>query len=199
MVNKELKKRINKIIIEQNSCLKRVNNISKIVTVGLIMLCIVYAILCLVIPDYAVVRVRGNLQKNYYSIITNSVVLLIFSAVIRVWIITFINNRASKDCMERVNEEIIFSASGIEYFFRIKYHSQAGKRVVVHLESNDIEQIKYDEALRKLKFNGRFKVSNVDFNNNFVSGTKIVDDFVVYDYFEPSIYDYLKRKDIEIL
>lgn len=199
MVNKEVKKKINKIIIQQNSCLKRFNNISKIITAGLIMLCILYVFLCLVIPDYAVVRVRGNLQKNYYSIITDSVVLLIFSVVIRVWGITYINNRASKDCMERVNEKIIFSTSGIEYFFRIKYHSQAMKMVVVQLETNSIEQIKYDEKSRKLRFNGRFKVSNADFNNNFVSGTKIIDNFVVYDYFEPSIYDYLVQKNIEII
>lgn len=158
-----------------------------------------YFALNTMIPEWSMVNVNGVPQKDTFSIIFNSVSFIIFGSIVFLLLRALLNNVAGKEARGRVDEELSLINDVIKYTFRINFQFAASHRNIIIIPIKDITTAKYDPKTSAVQLRGRFSSDSVD---DYFSGKKVTPDsgnlneFVLYDYFTPSLLDSLKTKGV---
>ncbi|MBR1454799.1 MAG: hypothetical protein IJ593_09210 [Lachnospiraceae bacterium] len=152
-----------------------------------------------IIPSLSIVHIHGTVQKDYEWIIISTSFILAPSLIISVCLRFLAINLAGSNNYARVDESLIISNDAIRYSFRIKHQSLASERYVVTLQFSEITAINFDSKMESLEFKGNIVSEYFDDNNNEKHvDTTSLSNFVIYDYFEPSLKQALESNGINI-
>ena len=199
-VGKRQKKEVAKAVIQNSSRLCKLKALFWVIVIVTIVGCSCYAVLNFVIPELNVVRVRGELIKDVYSIIKNTVLFLVLGIFGAAIVAALIYNFASIDSFEREEEQLYVFENGIKYVFRTKNRSDILARINMWIPYENITTWSFDEKTKKISLRGEIECTYIeDYRNPRIEedGKSILKEFDIYDYFNPSLRvvlnDYIKE------
>ena len=193
-INYKLKKRIN------------INNGKKIKSVRIIILIkrillywsaiigLLYVFLNLIISDWSTYRMNGEIKKNYEYIFIVGSIIISFGFLICLFLNQLIYNISGKNVGERTNEELAIKDDLLIYIFRIKFQNDYNERFKILIPISNINDIEIDIESKCLIFKGNIDV--LHYNNYFLNNIfekNIINMFILYDYFSPSLITYIKN------
>ena len=196
-INSKKKIALQKTIAQNKKSVRIILTISKVLLIIGIVGGGIYALLNILIPSMSIVNVNGIPQKNVsWIIISTSFIVapcLIFSMCLK----ALAGNLAGSNNSSRVDESLSISNATIRYSFRIKHQSLASERRVITIQFSHITDITYDSKTESLEFVGDF-VSEYfdDYKKPNPVDTALLTEFVIYDYFTPSLKETLLSKGI---
>lgn len=158
-----------------------------------------YLIVNFVSPSLSMAEVNGVLVKDTsFIIITSSFIFapcLIFSACLNV----LAKNLAGGSSSARIDESLILVDKQLRYSFRIKHQSTSSERRVITIDFSNIKAVEYESKTGALNFAGKITSDYYDdFKKKKPVETDYIEDFVIYDYFTPSLRDSLINRGIHI-
>lgn len=158
-----------------------------------------YALLNGLMPGLSMVTVNGVPQKDIgWIIISTSFIVapcLIFSACLK----ALANNLASGNNAARVDESLLIADNKIRYSFRIKYQSTSSERRVITVDFSKIRDLTFDDTTGILHFTGEILSEYFDdYRNQNPVHTADLDEFMICDYFTPSLKETLKSKGVKV-
>ncbi len=158
-----------------------------------------YAILNFVMPSLSMVNVNGIPQKDTsWIIISTSFIVapcLIFSLALN----TLNKNLAGRTNASRVDESILLTDRLIKYSYRQKHQSLSSERRVLTFDFGKICFVSYNDKTKLLKFSGEILSEYYDdYRKKEPVDVNILDEFVICDYFSPSLKDTLILKGVKV-
>ena len=201
LVNNQRKNQITRAIIKYTPALHTIQIIVRLLIIVSLITSIFYLLFGLFNPTSSLVTVQGVEQKNYFSIIKNTLLIAVIGIVLSIFAHFLLGNLSSKDVNERANEAMLIDSNMIRYTFRTRYQSAPDSRIVFIIPFADITSIIYDDQLSKITLRGRFSSDVVDNYENApltVPSSGNQSEIVIYDYFEPSLQNVLseRRRDL---
>lgn len=189
------KHKIEKAILKEAGTAKTVMLAARMVLLIGVALGLVFLIWNLVDPSRHIVVVRDVPKKDYLTIWFNFITVTAVSAVISILLRTLGKNLGGRDIKERANESLLLQDGKLYYTFRTKFITPVNGRNLVVIPLDSIHEMSYNERLCEIHLFGTFSSdAYVDFaaecNSEPDSGN--LSGFVIYDYFEPSLYHILK-------
>ena len=160
---------------------------------------VLYATLNIAIPGWSMVTINGVLQKDTSEIIFTALHFVVLGFVMYLALRALLGNLSGRDAGGRVYEELVLMNDVLRYTFSIKFQFAASHRIIIIIPIKDIASAKYDPKTNAIQLCGRFSSDSVD---DYFSGEKItpesgnLNEFVLYDYFAPSLLDSLKTKGV---
>ena len=194
------KARIHKTIIKNTPRLNALRIIKKILLYGSIAASFGFLFINLFVRGIGEVNVNGVLKKDYFSIVANTSIILIVGLFLAVIIHFLLGNLSSKDISERTDECILCSDGRVVYTFRTRYETGINDRVCLVINSDGINHIDYCNNLKKLQIVGDFLCGVINNYDGTVPSDLLLNpikEIVIFDYFNPSIYNYLFIKENE--
>ena len=206
VIQEHEKKNIQKLVSNKKTSVR----IIKIIEIVILMMLLVggfgFIIFNILDPDAYIANFRGELIKDY------SLILLIgrirIMGLLTTWILVYTLRRAVCRAAigNKTDECISIQGDSIEekcllYSYRIKYQSLPTDRGLVAIMLNEIKNIKYDNAFKKITIQGKMyatwiekfqTLDEIDITN------KKEGQFIIYDYFSPSLIEKLKKYPIKI-
>lgn len=139
-------------------------------------------------------------SKNHLFIWTVAatmfVLLLFFYLIARV----IYNGLINKKLKERFDENIVFDTDRFQYGYKISMQSYVNDRVIVTIPINELT-CKINNKTKRIIFTGNITsqyYTNYKKNQPQGQGGKLDEDFIIYDYFSPSLIEFLKSLDVVI-
>lgn len=196
LANEEKKDAVVQSVIELTPKIVRMKRAVGGVIIVSILLAVIYLVLNILIPSMGSYGLRGEIVKDWYSIIGITATIIVVGLFVAI-VLHFIQFRmVLPDLMERVDERIETDDTSMYYLFRIRYHSDSTRMVVFRVDYSKIESVEYDRDKSKLVLRGRF-ASTIDENfDGTIRRRPEVDnqeEIIIYDYFEPSLYQFLQN------
>ncbi len=198
-VNEKLKSRL------QAEYLKRKNKKLKIFHAFIIisaLLCLAYCVYLIFSPDKAIVNVMGVPKKDFFSISFIAVTSLVLLGLISLFVRVFIGKKSSQNLSARINEKLSVKEKALLYSFRIKHETFPADRHVIYIPFDDEIAVHYNSTTREIYFKGKIYYEYVemyDENVNKTSFQEELDEFVIYDYFEPQLKEVLVKQNVKIV
>ena len=140
-------------------------------------------------------------DKNTPFIITIAIILFILLLIMKISFRVVLHGYAGKNIVDRFAETISVSNEWIQYGYKCRMHATSFDRVVVDISFRQINRIIYDEKYKKLIFSGVYTstyYSNYELDEIEDSGIGDQKEFIIYDYFEPSLYTTLFDAGLDI-
>lgn len=141
-------------------------------------------------------------EKNYLLIWTILVTVDLLLILFYVFSKLFIRKFTGKYFSERVNESLLLKDNMLEYGYQNYAGSVRGDRVIVKLPLNRLQQATYQKSVEKIVLKGML---NSVYYENYASKETRADTssfepgvLVLFDYFEPSLYQALRRENVEV-
>ncbi len=125
------------------------------------------------------------------TMVLHGVLIVSFGVIAFYCTCFYISNRTSKDLGERIDESLEIATGIILYSFRVRYHVG---RMIIMIPFDDVESVTYDQRTRKLQFTGRISCTVMESDRAekiYDLNSSNLSEFVIYDYFSPSLYEYL--------
>lgn len=128
-------------------------------------------------------------ERNVSDMVSKLTGLFIVSFL---WLIInrIASNISSKDILERKDEEISLSDREIKYVFRLRNQTKKNSRYVVAIDLGSENQFEIDCEDKKILFTGKCVCKNIEkYGTKYenVVDEKFLSEFIIYDYFEPSL------------
>lgn len=142
---------------------------------------------------FAVIAVMRALFGEYIG----AILTLVVGFVARLCFGLFLNNRMGMNFTERVSETAEIIGDELHYLYRIQYHSGPDERVYLVVPLNDIISVDYDANTCRLELYGSFRqcfVKDYGQSSEKHFDHQKVSQFVVYDYYEPSLYELVSKR-----
>ena len=145
--------------------------------------------MAVVIALFIFLYLFSALKRNTFDLFPGVTGVCIVSFI---WLVInrFKSNISGKDILERKDEEIIISDREIKYVFRLRNQMRRSSRYVVTVVRGSENSIDFDDMDEKITFTGMCTCQNVEkYGTKYetVIDEKVLDEFVLYDYFEPSL------------
>lgn len=140
---------------------------------------------------------KKNILLMWFVLGTIDVIL----AFIYIVSIIFIKRITGKNISERVNETLLIKNDCIEYGYQNYAGSVDGDRVVVQIPFRYISKITYSNTTKEIVFKGKY--SSKYYEDYKTKETRaddklFSDDFIIFDYFEPSLINSLGKVGLEV-
>ena len=198
-VNTKKKTTLQKAIACNKKSVRIIMMISKVLLLVGIIGGGLYALLNRLVPGLSMVTVNGVSQKDIgWIIISTSFIVapcLIFSVCLK----ALANNLASSNNSARVDESLLIADNKIRYSFRIKHQSASSERIVITVDFSKIHSVTFDDATGMLCFVGKILSEYFDdYRNKKPVNTTELDEFMICDYFTPSLKETLKSKGVRV-
>lgn len=198
-VNTKKKTALQKAIARNKKSVRIIMMISKVLLLVGIIGGGLYALLNGLMPGLSMVTVNGVSQKDIgWIIISTSFIVapcLIFSVCLK----ALANNLASSNNSARVDESLLIADNKIRYSFRIKHQSTSSERRVITVDFSKIHNVTFDDATGILCFAGKILSEYFDdYRNKKPVNTTELDEFMICDYFTPSLKEALKSKGVSV-
>ena len=198
-VNTKKKTTLQKAIARNKKSVRIIMMISKVLLLVGIIGGGLYALLNRLVPGLSMVTVNGVSQKDIgWIIISTSFIVapcLIFSVCLK----ALANNLASGNNSARVDESLLIADNKIRYSFRIKYQSTSSERRVITVDFSKIQNVTFDDVTGILCFAGKILSEYFDdYRNKKPVNTTELDEFMICDYFTPSLKETLKSKGVRV-
>lgn len=199
LVNSKRKTILQKQIAKSRKSVCIIAAISKFLLIAGLVGGILYLVVNFVSPSLSMVEVNGILEKDTsFIIITSSFIFapcLIFSACLNV----LAKNLSGGSSTARVDESLMLVDQQLRYSFRTKHQSLSSERRVITIDFSNIKAIEYESKTGTLVFYGDF-IS--DYYENYKkkkpTESEHIENFIIYDYFDPSLKDTLFTKGVHI-
>lgn len=195
-INNKLKKDIQKKMMLSRKSVRITYIIEKIFLIVAIFGPSLYFIINALDPDAYMGTIRGEFRKNYVilSLITLCPMGMLFTA----WILikTFRIKLASLHISDRVDEAMEIIDTKLIYTFRIKYQSNPDERNIVLIDMEALEKVDYETETRKITIRGKMDERCIKFNQESVNidmSNAQMGEVVIYDYFTPSLKEYIEN------
>lgn len=139
--------------------------------------------------------------KNHLLIITIAIVILVLTYFMRLIIKTIYSGLVSRNIKGRFAETLLYNDGTLEYGYKNYMQASIYDRVIVKIPLLMLDDIIYNSGEKKLTFVG--KISSLYYDNYekmITRGTEIYEDmeFDIFDYFSPSISEFLNEKGLKI-
>lgn len=158
-----------------------------------------YAILNFSIPSLSMVTVNGTLQKDVSWIIISTSFIAAPCLVLSLALNTLSKNLAGGTNSSRVDESLILMGNVIKYSYRQKHHSLSSERRVLSIDFEKMDSITFNKKTKLLKFTGAILSEYYDdYKKKKPVDINTIEEFVVCDYFTPSLTETLLSKGIKI-
>lgn len=198
-VNSKRKNSLQKNISKSKKSVYVIATISKLLLVAGLIGGTLYLIINFVSPSLSMAKVNGELVKDTsFIIITSSFIFapcLIFSACLNV----LSKNLAGGSSSARVDESLVLVDKQLRYSFRVKHQSTSSERCVITIDFSNINSVDYESKTGALVFAGKIRSDYYDdFKKKKPVEIDYIEEFVIYDYFTPSLRDFLINKGIHI-
>lgn len=198
-VNTKKKIALQKAIAHNKKTVRIIMMISKVLLLVGIIGGGLYALLNGLMPGLSMVTVNGVSQKDIgWIIISTSFIVapcLIFSVCLK----ALANNLASSNNAARVDESLFIADNKIRYSFRIKHQSTSSERRVITVDFSKISDLTFDDTTGILCFAGEILSEYYDdYRNKKSVNTAELDEFMICDYFMPSLKETLKTKGVKV-
>lgn len=140
---------------------------------------------------------KKNMMLLYFILGTVDIIFLFGYMVIRI----ATNRITGKNISERVNETLLIKNDCIEYGYQNYAGSVDGDRVVVQIPFRYISKITYTNTTKEIVFKGKY--SSKYYEDYKTKETRaddklFSDDFIIFDYFEPSLINSLGKVGLEV-
>lgn len=140
--------------------------------------------------------------KNHLFIITVAVVIFILTLFFKFIMNTIYAGLAERNIKGRFAESLIYNDGFLEYGYKNHMQASLFDRVIVKIPLSEIQRIVYDSREQKLTFEGN--ISSQYYDNYEKESTRgkesyVKSSFELWDYFTPSIKDFLEERKISII
>lgn len=198
-VNSKKKVEVQNAIARNKKSVRIIVGISKILLLIGIVGGGIYALANIFIPSLSIVNVNGVPHKDSTWIIVSTSFIVAPCLILSLCLKVLAGNLAGVDNSARVDESLLISDESIRYSFRLKYQSLSSERRVVTIPFSRITGISHDSETEALELDGNF-VSEYfdDYTNPAPVDTAQLTQFVIYDYFSPSLKETLLTKGISV-
>lgn len=198
-VNSKRKNSLQKNIAKSKKNVCIIATISKLLLAAGLIGGTVYLIVNFLSPSLSMAEVNGGLVKDTsFIIITSSFIFapcLIFSACLNV----LAKNLAGGSSSARVDESLLLVDNQLRYSFRIKHQSTSSERRVITIDFSNVKAVDYESKTGALIFAGSFTSAYYDdYKKKKPVETDYIEDFIIYDYYTPSLRDSLINKGINV-
>lgn len=189
-INKQKKKNIQKNMYLSRKSVRITYIIEKAVLLISLVGPLLYFIVNALSPTAYMGNIRGAIRKNYDVLIL--LTTLAMGMLLAAWILirTLRIKLSSVHATERVEETIEITDGKLIYAFRIKFQTNFNERKVIVIELNSLEKMDYEIRSKKITISGKMIETCIDVNVDIEKSESR--QLVIYDYFEPSLYGYLK-------
>lgn len=158
-----------------------------------------YALLNCLLPGLSMVSVNGVEQKDIGWIIISTSFIVAPCLIISACLKALANNLASSNNTARVDESLLIADNKIRYSFRIKHQSTSSERRVITIDFSRISAICFDETTGILCFTGDILSEYFDdYKNKKPVDTTNLEEFMICDYFAPSLRDTLQANGVKV-
>lgn len=140
--------------------------------------------------------------KNHLFIITVAVVIFILTLFFKFIMNTIYAGLAERNIKGRFAETLIYNNGVLEYGYKNHMQASLFDRVIVKIPLSEIQKIIYNSTEQKLIFDGNISSLYYDnFEKESTRGQETYEKgiFELWDYFTPSLKDFLEEKDISII
>ena len=147
-------------------------------------------------PNAYLVTYRGENVKDYEVLILLTSLWMGMGLTAWIFIKTLRNKLENLQVSERIQETVEIIDSKLFYTFRIKYQSYADERNVIVIDMNSLKKVDFEEGSRKLTISGQMveECINIDKECEEISFSNTeLRNLVIYDYFEPSLAEYVRN------
>lgn len=159
----------------------------------------IYAILNFIVPTLSIVTVNGVPQKDISWIIISTSFIVAPCLILSLALNTLSKNLAGGFNSSRVDESIILTEKSIKYSFRQKHQSLSSERRVLTIDFSKISSISFDEKTKLLKLSGEILSEYYDdYKKKKPVDINTLEEFVICDYFSPSLTETLLSKGIKV-
>lgn len=159
----------------------------------------VYAILNFTMPSLSIVTVNGIPQKDTSWIIISTSFIVAPCLILSLTLSTLSKNLAGGTNSSRVDESIVLTEKIMKYSFRQKHQSLSSERRVLTFDFSKISSITFDEKTKLLKLSGEILSEYYDdYKKKNPVDINTLGEFVICDYFSPSLTETLLSKSIKV-
>lgn len=198
-VNAKKKIALQKAIAHNKKSVRIIMMISKVLLLVGIIGGGLYALLNGLIPGLSMVTVNGVSQKDIGWIIISTSFIVAPCLILSVCLKALANNLASSNNAARVDESLLIADNTIRYSFRIKHQSTSSERRVITVDFSKIRNLTFDDTTGILCFAGEILSEYFDdYRNKKPVNTAEFDEFMICDYFTPSLKETLKSKGVKV-
>ena len=140
---------------------------------------------------------KKNIMLLFFILGTVDIVLAFLYLIIKITT----KRISGRNISERINETLLIKNDCIEYGYQNYVGAVDGDRVVVQLPFRYINKITYNNATKKTVFMGKYTskyYEDYKTKTTRADDTLFSDDFIIFDYFEPSLIDALSKTGLEV-
>lgn len=195
-INNKLKKDIQKKMMLSRKSVRITYIIEKIFLFVAIFGPSLYFIINVLDPNAFMGTIRGEVKKNYDVLILLTACPM--GMLLTAWILvkTLRIKIASLHISDRVDETIEIVDAKLIYTFRIKYQSNPDERNIVLIDMEALEKVDYETETRKITIRGKMDERCINLNQESVNidmSNAQMGEVVIYDYFMPSLKEYIEN------
>lgn len=140
---------------------------------------------------------KKNIMLLFFILGTVDIVLAFLYLIIKITT----KRISGRNISERINETLLIKNDCIEYGYQNYAGAVDGDRVIVQLPFRYINKITYNNTTKKTVFMGKYTskyYEDYKIKTTRADDTLFSDDFIIFDYFEPSLIDALRKTGLEV-
>lgn len=140
---------------------------------------------------------KKNIMLLFFILGTVDIVLAFLYLIIKITT----KRISGRNISERINETLLIKNDCIEYGYQNYAGAVDGDRVIVQLPFRYINKITYNNTTKKTVFMGKYTskyYEDYKIKTTRADDTLFSDDFIIFDYFEPSLIDALRKSGLEV-
>lgn len=198
-IDQRMKKQYQKNISKSINSVRVTKLIAEILLLIGVLGGLIYIVVNFVSPSLSVVNVNGVYRKDIGWIIISTSFIIVPCFILSLALNTLSKNLAGGSNSARVDESILITKEKIKYYYRQKHQSLSSERRVLTLEFCKIDTISFDDKTKLLNFSGEILSEYYDdYKKNKPIDIKMLEEFVICDYFFPSLKDTLQSMGIVV-
>lgn len=189
-VDYESKKEITKLVIKNTGYLSKLQLSAKLMKLLMIIGAASYVGINFALPDMNLINIRGVPTKDYFNIIKNTCLIIFIGLLLFMVLKLLLTQLSSKDINERVQEALFIEDEVLHYAFRTRFQSDVDTRIIIQIPLKGITSLFYEKRIKKYVLKGNilcYYVENFDEKQFKNTKPSKLDDFVIYDYFDPTL------------
>ena len=140
---------------------------------------------------------KKNMMLLFFILGTGDIILTFLCLVLKITT----NRISGRNISERINETLLIKNDCIEYGYQNYAGSIGGDRVVVQIPFRYIKKIIFNNATKETVFKGKYTskyYEDYKTKTTRADDTLFSDDFIIFDYFEPSLVNSLRKVGLEV-
>lgn len=190
------KKDVGKHQIDSNKKLKVADFLGKIMLISGIVAAVSYFLINAAINAWNISYASGSPVAPYGVVIASSLAILSLGVGIFGVIHAIVKSISGREITTRTNEAL--EMNGLDLRYTYQDTKAQGRKNIITIPVDKVN-IGYEPKSRRLEFDGEMKVYQVkQEKDNRKTSSSIQSEFVLYDYFEPSLHLMLQKHGVNI-